>query len=178
MLRGGDPEEGRRPQWGWNPGTRKALRGGRAGDGEFCGTEQPDPAAPRLCPAEQRRGAGPLSCPTLTADPGPARPLTRTSSAATASVQRSASQPGTSRAEQPGAPAPSPPPRAGPEPLRPRGRRGEGRGLQTPPRCHCAPDPQGLGKTAVSSGSAQLSGVFRVLAAGGERTANEEKVGG
>lgn len=72
MLRGGDPEEGR------NPGTRKALRGGRAGDGEFCGTEQPDPAAPRLCPAEQRRGAGPLSCPTLAADPGPARPLTTT----------------------------------------------------------------------------------------------------
>lgn len=63
-------------------------------------------------------------------------------------LSNAASQPGTSQAEAelPGAPAPSPPPRAGPEPPRPRSGRGEGRGLQTPPRRHCAPDPQGREK--------------------------------
>lgn len=126
-------------------GPGQLWEGGELGMGNSAG--QSSQTQPHRGFAQQSRGGVPAHSaarpwPQIPAPRGPLpapaqRPPLRSSAA---------SQPGTSRAELPGARAPSPPPRAGPEPLRPRGGRGRGGAskLQVPPGLHCVSDPKGL----------------------------------
>lgn len=77
--------------------------------------EKPNGAAPRLCLAEERRGASTFISPIPAPRPDPARILTPAGSAATALVPAQPLNPEPAEQERPAAETPSPPPRAGPE---------------------------------------------------------------